>query len=87
MLCEKLCLCPMQVYRKVKKHTGLPPGKYLLLYRLNMALCMLQETEYTIGEIAFHVGFSNQNNFSRAFKSYFCHRILNNIFKMLLRNG
>jgi len=68
MLCEKLCLCPMQVYRKVKNLTGLSPGKYILLYRLKIALSMLQDTEYTIGEIAFQIGFSNQNNFSRAFK-------------------
>ena len=61
----------MQVYRKVKKQTGLSPGRYILLYRLKIALYMLQESDYTIGEIAFQIGFSNQNNFSRAFKREF----------------
>lgn len=67
-LCKKLCLCNMEAYRKIKKQTGLSPGKYLLHFRLKAAIALLQSTEYSIGEMAFQVGFSNHNNFSRAFK-------------------
>lgn len=67
-LCQKLCLCNMQVHRKIKKQTGLTPGKYLLHYRLEVAIALLQSSEFSIGEVAFQVGFSNHNNFSRAFK-------------------
>jgi AraC-like DNA-binding protein len=67
-LCQKLCLCPMQVHRKMKDQTGLSPGKYLLLYRLSIAFKMILSTELSIGEIASRTGFASQNNFTRAFK-------------------
>jgi AraC-like DNA-binding protein len=70
-LSKELCLCPMQVYRKVKEQTGLSPSKYLLLYRLKKAIDLLKLTEYSIGEVSFSVGFTNQNNFARAFKREF----------------
>ena len=67
-LSQMLCLCQMQVHRKIKKYTGLSPGKYILHYRLSKAMVLLSNTEYTIGEIAYQTGFSSQNNFSRAFR-------------------
>lgn len=70
-LSKMMGLCPMQFHRKVKEQTGLTPGKYLLLFRFEKATHLLLSSEDTIGEIAFLSGFSNQNNFTRAFKREF----------------
>jgi AraC-like DNA-binding protein len=67
-LCEELCLCPMQVHRKVKYLTGYSPGRLLLHYRLYKALILLHTTDLPIGEIAWQTGFSSQNYFTRAFR-------------------
>ncbi len=67
-LSRLLCLCSMQVYRKVKRDTGLSPGHYILQFRLSKALDLLQSTDLTIGEIAWRTGFGSQNYFARSFR-------------------
>lgn len=67
-LSQLLCLCPMQVHRKLKKLTGISPGQYLLHFRLSKAVHLIIETDFTLGEIAYRTGFSSLNNFSRVFK-------------------
>ncbi len=68
-----LNLCSMQVHRKVKRHTGLSPGRYLLLFRLKKSCFMLQNEEIPIGQIAFQTGFYYHHTYTRAFKrTYGC---------------
>ena len=70
-LSRKLNLCPMQVHRKVKRHIGLTPGKYLLLFRLKKSQYLLRNTDLPIGEIAWQVGFCYHHTFTRAFRRIF----------------
>ncbi len=71
VMCRKLCLCRMQVHRKVKKNIGLIPAKCILYFRLAKAMLLLSNSVHTIGEIACQTGFGSPNNFSRAFRRVF----------------
>ena len=66
-----LHLGSMQTYRKVKKHTGLAPGKYLLHYRLEKGTILLRHSNKSISEIAGSCGFEYHHSFSRAFKRHY----------------
>lgn len=47
-LCQRLHLCPMQVNRKIKKHSGLSIGKYIQYYRIYKAIELMYSTENSI---------------------------------------
>lgn len=50
---------------------GIPPSKYLEKIRMNKAKILLQSSAMTITEIAFACGFSDNNYFTRRFKTLF----------------
>ncbi|MBL7804030.1 MAG: helix-turn-helix domain-containing protein [Saprospiraceae bacterium] len=60
-----------QTNRKIKEKTGLTTEQYVLKYRLEKAFDMLQDTDKSIREIGFAVGFREAAHFSNAFKRYF----------------
>jgi AraC-like DNA-binding protein/mannose-6-phosphate isomerase-like protein (cupin superfamily) len=51
-----------------RKATGQAPFHYLLRLRIQRAMELLSNSEKTITEIAFFVGFNDSNNFSRQFR-------------------
>lgn len=51
-----------------KKVYGMPIGIYMKKFRIQKALKMLEETNCTVSEIAYSVGYENQSKFSQAFK-------------------
>lgn len=51
-----------------KEAVGMPPQQYLLHYRLDKASRMLRDTDYTVGEIAYSVGYRDALLFSRMFR-------------------
>jgi len=56
-------------FRKMfKKYTGISPGQYLLIVRVNKAKDLLVATDKGIKEIAFSTGFNSMYYFSRLFK-------------------
>ena len=57
-----------QMYRKVKAITGKTPSNYIRAVRLETAIHLLQNTDLQIQEIAYRVGFSDPNYFTRMFK-------------------
>jgi signal transduction histidine kinase/DNA-binding response OmpR family regulator len=61
----------MQVYRKLKAVTGKTPSQFIRSIRLEYGMKLLQTTEMTISEIAYEVGFSDPNYFSRTFQMRF----------------
>ncbi|MFT4094176.1 MAG: response regulator, partial [Niabella sp.] len=68
---EKLGMSKTLVYIKLKKLLNMSPNEYLLNIRFNKAQqLLLQERQLTIAEIAYEVGFSDPNYFSRAFKQH-----------------
>lgn len=67
---DKLGMSKTLVYIKLKKILNMSPNEYLLHIRFSRAKEFLLTGEYTIAEIAYKVGFSDPNYFSRAFKQY-----------------
>lgn len=67
----ELGLSKMQVNRKVKALTGETPATYISHYRLEKAVTLLEENKLSIAEVAYAVGYSDPNYFSRAFSKKF----------------
>ncbi|MDF7825473.1 helix-turn-helix domain-containing protein [Pontiellaceae bacterium B12227] len=51
-----------------RKATGQTPVDYLMRLRIQRAMEMLRQTDHTVTEIAFAVGFNDSNYFTRQFK-------------------
>ncbi|MEX0720576.1 MAG: AraC family transcriptional regulator [Balneolaceae bacterium] len=54
--------------RIFKKHFNLPPGKWLREQRILNAISLLSNTDYTVSEIAYKLGYNDTAAFSKAFK-------------------
>ena len=70
-LCRAVHLSHTQVFRKLKALTGLNPTLFIRKMRLQKAALLLKTTERNISEIAYDVGFTDPNYFSRAFHEEF----------------
>jgi len=70
-LAEEMAMSPTQLYRKLKALTGTTSTLYIRSIRLERAKKLLQTTALTISEIAYEVGFSDPNYFSRVFQQEF----------------
>jgi AraC family transcriptional regulator len=63
-------LAQMSAYhfaRCFKQSTGLAPIQYIIKYRIERAKVLLKETDLSIAEIAYQLGFSNQSHFNKLF--------------------
>jgi predicted ATPase/AraC-like DNA-binding protein len=67
-LYDAVSMSQMQVYRKLKSIAGQTPSEFIRLFRLEKGREMLTTTDKTIAEIAYSVGFSDPNYFSRCFQ-------------------
>ncbi len=56
------------LYRQFKELVGSSPREYVLNVRMQHAACLLRESDKSIKEIAFAVGFCRPEMFSKAFK-------------------
>lgn len=70
-LCQAVHLSSTQLYRKVKALTGEAPISFIRKVRLNKAMGLLQSTDKTVAEIAYELGFTDPNYFSRTFSKEF----------------
>jgi AraC family transcriptional regulator len=61
-------LSPYHFARQFKGATGLPPHQYVLTRRVEQAKRLLQAGPQSLAEVAAHVGFSDQSQFTRHFK-------------------
>ena len=61
----------VQLHRKLKALSGKSPSNYLRSVRLARARQMIEEQKGTISEIAYSVGFSSPQYFTRSFKEEF----------------
>ena len=57
-------------YRMFKKHNGTGVKEYILKTRMEQAKLLL-DRGYSVGNTAYAVGYSDQSNFSKAFKKYY----------------
>lgn len=67
-LCEILKISRTQLHRKLKKLTGQSTSHYIRSLRLDIAKGLLEKTNLNVSEVAFTVGFSSANYFSKVFK-------------------
>lgn len=70
-LAEAMQINPVYLSRFFKEKTGINFSDYLLKKKMETASKLLKETSYSIYEISELVGYSNDKNFSRAFKKYY----------------
>ena len=70
-LAEHVQMSQMQVYRKLKALTGETPSVLIRKTRLQKGKKLLENTDLTISEIAYKIGFSDPNYFSRTFQKEF----------------
>ncbi|MFK7970691.1 MAG: ATP-binding protein [Bacteroidia bacterium] len=70
-LCRAVHLSHTQVFRKMKALTGEHPTGFIRKTRLHKAKELLLSTDLNISEIAYKVGFSDPNYFSRTFSQEF----------------
>ena len=68
---EEVGMSRMQLHRKLKALTGKSASYYLRSVRLNKAKKMIEEKSGSISEIAYSVGFSSPQYFTRSFKEEF----------------
>ncbi|WP_242206467.1 hybrid sensor histidine kinase/response regulator transcription factor [Aestuariivivens insulae] len=70
-LASKLNLSESQLYRKIKATTNRSTAVFIRSIRLNKAKLLIQNSNKTISEIAYEVGFNDPSWFSRAYKDEF----------------
>ncbi|UEG51346.1 substrate-binding domain-containing protein [Mucilaginibacter daejeonensis] len=68
-ICSLLSISRVQLYRKVKALLGCSVADYILNRRLKRAKYLLTNSNKSIAEITYEIGFSNPNYFSTVFKS------------------
>lgn len=66
-LCRAVQLSHAHLYRKLKALTNLTPVQFIRYIRLRKAKTLLETTAMNISEIAYAVGFSDPNYFSRIY--------------------
>lgn len=70
-LAYELNMSRSNLHRRIKSVTGDSVSQHLRKVRLNKAMELLKEQEYTVSEVAFAVGFGSVNYFSKCFKDHF----------------
>ncbi len=71
LLCEKLNTSRSNLFRQIKKQSGLSTSHFIRQIRLNRANYLLRTSSLTISEISFSVGIQSPQNFSKYYKQYF----------------
>lgn len=60
-----------QLHRKLKAITGMSASEFIRSQRLNMATNLLKESDISISEIAYQVGFNSVSYFNNCFKNIY----------------
>ncbi|WP_179197643.1 hybrid sensor histidine kinase/response regulator transcription factor [Hymenobacter crusticola] len=59
------------MYNKLLELTGMPPVEFIRSFKLERAAVLLGESDLTISEIAYQVGFATPHYFTKSFKAKF----------------
>jgi signal transduction histidine kinase/DNA-binding response OmpR family regulator len=70
-LCKRLYMGRTTLYRKILALTGEPPTEFIRSYRLKRGAELLKSGMGSVLEVAFEVGFSSANYFTKCFKKKF----------------
>jgi TolB-like protein/AraC-like DNA-binding protein len=72
-LADLMNMSRSNLLRKIKKQTQGSASQFIREVRLQKGMTMLKETELTISEISYEVGFSNNSYFIKCFRDYYGH--------------
>lgn len=70
-LARELLLSRSKLYRKIKALTGDTANEFIRKVRLEKAKKLIENSEYSISEISYKVGFSSPSYFTKCFRDYF----------------
>jgi AraC-like DNA-binding protein len=70
-LCQSLAISRAHLHNRIKKSMGLPTSHFIRNIRLEEGKNRLLTTNLNISEIAYAVGFSDPNYFTRIFTAYY----------------
>lgn len=70
-LADLMNMSRSNLLRKIKKQTKLSASQFIREVRLQKGMTLLKETELTVSEIAYQVGFSNNSYFTKCFRDYY----------------
>jgi AraC family L-rhamnose operon regulatory protein RhaS len=69
-LCDRFGINRTSLNARFRRQTGMSVMRYVAELRVGIAATLLRKTTMPIKELAFRLGFSDEGNFSRAFKRY-----------------
>ena len=69
LICQKMSMSKVQLYRKIKAITGSTINDYIQSVRIETAKDLLSSTKLSLSEIAHRCGFSSSSYFSKSFKN------------------
>ncbi|WP_425489558.1 two-component regulator propeller domain-containing protein [Hyunsoonleella aquatilis] len=67
-LSKQMAMSRMQLHRKIVALTGLSTSQFLRSQRLKSAVALLNESDLTVSEVAYQVGFNSVSYFIKCFK-------------------
>ena len=70
-LANQLFLSRSKLYRKIKALTGDTANEFIRKVRLEKAKQIIEQSDLTISEVCYKVGFSSPSYFTKCFKDYF----------------
>lgn len=70
-LCELMNMSQTMLYRKLKAHTGLSINSFIRKMRLTKGAQLLLQSDLSVSEIAYKVGFNDPGYFAKCFHSEF----------------
>jgi AraC family transcriptional regulator len=70
-LSDQLNIHPVHISRAVPKYFSTSLGEYIRLLKIKKTIPLLLDSNYSLTQIAYQSGFSDQSHFNRVFKSYF----------------
>lgn len=69
-LSKQLGVHPVHISRAAPKHLSMSLGEYIRQEKIKKAIPLLLDSNSSLTEIAYRLGFSDQSHFNRVFKSY-----------------
>ena len=69
--CKEMSVSASKLYLKIKGISGLSPVEFITTYRLKKAAQLIKESDLSISEIAYKLGFNDPRYFSKRFKKQF----------------
>jgi TolB-like protein/AraC-like DNA-binding protein len=70
-LADAMNMSRSSLLRKIKKQTGLSASRFIRKVRLEEAKTLLEESDLTVSEISYQVGFSNTSYFIKCYREQF----------------